>query len=220
VKHVLALDQGTTSSRAIVFDERGRSVASAQKEFRQYFPKPGWVEHDAEEIFRSQLACARGAEAHAREPVRDRHHQPAGDRGRLGPAHGETRPPRHRVAGPAHGRALRGTQARGPRAHDRGEDGPGDRPVFLRDQARVVARKRRRLEGARGKRRGALRHRRHLARVEAHRRAAASHRSVERLAHPALRHSPRRLGRGAVADLRRAARDAARGPALLPGATA
>jgi len=61
VKHVLALDQGTTSSRAIVFDERGRSVASAQKEFRQYFPKPGWVEHDAEEIFRSQLACARGA---------------------------------------------------------------------------------------------------------------------------------------------------------------
>jgi len=61
MKHVLALDQGTTSSRAIVFDERGRSVASAQKEFRQYFPKPGWVEHDAEEIFRSQLACAKVA---------------------------------------------------------------------------------------------------------------------------------------------------------------
>jgi len=66
VKHVLALDQGTTSSRAIVFDERGRAVASAHKEFRQHFPQPGWVEHDAEEIFRSQLACARGALAKAK----------------------------------------------------------------------------------------------------------------------------------------------------------
>jgi len=66
VKHVLAFDQGTTSSRAIVFDERGRAVASAQKEFRQFFPEPGWVEHDAEEIFRSQLACARAALKKAR----------------------------------------------------------------------------------------------------------------------------------------------------------
>src|SRR5438445_180035 len=48
-------------SRAIVFDERGRPRAAAQKEFRQIFPRPGWVEHDPEEIFRSQLACARSA---------------------------------------------------------------------------------------------------------------------------------------------------------------
>ncbi|HEX9193375.1 MAG TPA: FGGY family carbohydrate kinase, partial [Burkholderiales bacterium] len=61
MKYVLALDQGTTSSRAIVFDERGRPRAAAQKEFRQIFPRPGWVEHDPEEIFRSQLACARAA---------------------------------------------------------------------------------------------------------------------------------------------------------------
>jgi glycerol kinase len=61
MKYVLALDQGTTSSRAIVFDERGRARASAQKEFRQFFPQPGWVEHDPEEIWRSQLACARAA---------------------------------------------------------------------------------------------------------------------------------------------------------------
>jgi glycerol kinase len=61
VKYVLALDQGTTSSRAIVFDEHGRAVATARKEFHQYFPKPGWVEHDPEEIFRSQLACAKDA---------------------------------------------------------------------------------------------------------------------------------------------------------------
>jgi glycerol kinase len=66
MRYVLALDQGTTSSRAIVFDERGMPVSLAQREFRQFFPQPGWVEHDAEEIFRSQLACARAALKKAR----------------------------------------------------------------------------------------------------------------------------------------------------------
>jgi glycerol kinase len=56
---ILALDQGTTSSRAILFDRHGRPVASAQQEFPQYFPQPGWVEHDPLDIWRSQLACAR-----------------------------------------------------------------------------------------------------------------------------------------------------------------
>jgi glycerol kinase len=50
---ILAIDQGTTGSRAIVFDRRGRAVASAYEEFPQYFPRPGWVEHDPEEIWRS-----------------------------------------------------------------------------------------------------------------------------------------------------------------------
>ncbi len=58
-KYVLALDQGTTSSRAILFDKNGNAVASAQKEFKQYFPKPGWVEHDPMEIWNSQLEVAR-----------------------------------------------------------------------------------------------------------------------------------------------------------------
>jgi glycerol kinase len=53
-KYVLALDQGTTSSRAILFDHAGGIVGSAQKEFRQHFPQPGWVEHDAEEIWATQ----------------------------------------------------------------------------------------------------------------------------------------------------------------------
>jgi glycerol kinase len=53
-KYVLALDQGTTSSRAILFDHGGSIVATAQKEFRQFFPNPGWVEHDANEIWQSQ----------------------------------------------------------------------------------------------------------------------------------------------------------------------
>src|SRR6058998_397621 len=61
MKHILALDQGTTSSRAIVFDHSGSVVASAQKEFRQIFPRPGWVEHDATEIWATQLHTAKEA---------------------------------------------------------------------------------------------------------------------------------------------------------------
>ena len=61
MKFILALDQGTTSSRAIVFNRKGQIVAVAQKEFQQFFPKPGWVEHDAEEIWKSQLSVARQA---------------------------------------------------------------------------------------------------------------------------------------------------------------
>ena len=45
-KYILAIDQGTTSSRAIVFDQAGRTISTAQKEFPQIYPKPGWVEHD------------------------------------------------------------------------------------------------------------------------------------------------------------------------------
>jgi glycerol kinase len=60
-RYVLALDQGTTSSRAILFDRDGKAVAAAQREFRQIFPRPGWVEHDALEIWTTQLACAREA---------------------------------------------------------------------------------------------------------------------------------------------------------------
>ncbi len=59
MKFVLALDQGTTSSRAILFDETGAIRACAQREFRQIFPQPGWVEHDPREIWETQLAVAR-----------------------------------------------------------------------------------------------------------------------------------------------------------------
>ena len=57
-KYILALDQGTTSSRAIIFDNNGLPVASSQKEFRQYYPKPGWVEHDPLEIWSTQSEVA------------------------------------------------------------------------------------------------------------------------------------------------------------------
>ncbi|WP_425257118.1 glycerol kinase GlpK [Rubrivivax sp. RP6-9] len=64
-QHILALDQGTSSSRSIVFDAQGRIVAMAQREFRQIYPQPGWVEHDPEEIWRTQLATAHEALARA-----------------------------------------------------------------------------------------------------------------------------------------------------------
>ena len=59
--YLLALDQGTSSSRSIVFDEHGRIRAMAQREFRQHYPRPGWVEHDPMEIWSSQLETAREA---------------------------------------------------------------------------------------------------------------------------------------------------------------
>jgi glycerol kinase len=58
VRYVLALDQGTTSSRAILFDRDGAVCAVAQREFQQIFPRPGWVEHDADEIWATQIAVA------------------------------------------------------------------------------------------------------------------------------------------------------------------
>jgi glycerol kinase len=64
-KFILALDQGTTSSRAIVFDHNGKPAATAQKEFTQHYPKPGWVEHNADEIWSSQLGVANEAIAAA-----------------------------------------------------------------------------------------------------------------------------------------------------------
>ena len=68
---ILALDQGTSSSRSIVFDEAGRIVAIAQREFRQIYPQPGWVEHDPNEIWASQLATAHEALAKAGLTAKD-----------------------------------------------------------------------------------------------------------------------------------------------------
>jgi glycerol kinase len=63
--HVMALDEGTSSARAILFDHGGNVVSIAQREFRQIYPRPGWVEHDADEIWATQLSVAREAMAKA-----------------------------------------------------------------------------------------------------------------------------------------------------------
>jgi len=70
-RFIMALDQGTTSSRAILFDREGHLVASDQNEFPQHFRQPGWVEHDADEIWESQLRAARGVLAAADAGAKD-----------------------------------------------------------------------------------------------------------------------------------------------------
>lgn len=64
-KYVLAIDQGTTSSRAILFNHQGTIITLAQKPFQQYFPKPGWVEHDPNEIWYTQSSVIKEAMAKA-----------------------------------------------------------------------------------------------------------------------------------------------------------
>ena len=70
-KYVLAIDQGTTSSRSLLIDAEGRIAALAQREFTQHFPRPGWVEHDAMEIWETQLATMAEALRAARATPRD-----------------------------------------------------------------------------------------------------------------------------------------------------
>ncbi len=94
-RFVLAVDQGTTSTRCILFDHDGRMVVGAQREHKQHFPKPGWVEHDAVEIWRNLERIAPEALAQAGITARPGggagHRQPAGDHRRVGPAYRATR---------------------------------------------------------------------------------------------------------------------------------
>src|SRR3954466_10681165 len=71
MRYVLALDQGTTSSRAILFNEEGAIVSVSQREFEQIYPQPGWVEHDPKEIYRTQRETAREAVRKAGVPLRE-----------------------------------------------------------------------------------------------------------------------------------------------------
>ena len=126
---ILALDQGTTSSRAILFDQAGAIRASAQKEFPQLFPQAGWVEHDPREIWSSQLEVARTALASARLTAGDvaaigitnqRETTVIWDRRSGEPIHNAIVWQDRRTA-----RLLRRSQARRPRRPDRAQDRPG-----------------------------------------------------------------------------------------------
>ena len=78
-KYIMALDQGTTSSRCILFDKKGNMCSVAQKEYKQYYPKPGWVEHDPKEIWSSQISVATEAMSKIRGYSRYRNHESARD---------------------------------------------------------------------------------------------------------------------------------------------
>src|ERR1051326_8044174 len=86
VNYIGAIDQGTTSTRFIIFDGQGRAVASAQKEHRQIYPQPGWVEHDAEEIWQRTQQVMAEATAQAGLKAGDLHPATRKSRARRGPA--------------------------------------------------------------------------------------------------------------------------------------
>ena len=115
-KYAAAIDQGTTSTRCMVFDHGGNVVSVAQKEHEQIYPKPGWVEHDVDGDLGAHAGGRRRGDGLGRRERgrrrRRRHHQPARDRGGLGQDDGQADPQRARLAGHAHGQARRRVLAR------------------------------------------------------------------------------------------------------------
>ena len=108
---ILAIDQGTTGTTCLVFDGEAELIGRAYREFEQHFPQPGWVEHDAREIWEVTQAVAGEALDDAGvapgELDGGRDHQPARDGVRLGPRHRRAAAPGDRLAGPPDRRALR-----------------------------------------------------------------------------------------------------------------
>jgi N-acetylglucosamine kinase-like BadF-type ATPase len=131
-QYILALDQGTTSSRAMLFDRQGNIISTAQKEFQQIYPRPGWVEHDPQEIWSTQAGVA--AEAVTR----------AGMNGTSIAAIGITRR----------------TQGAGPRREGPCQDRSADRLVFLGHQDPLDSRQCRRCARKSQARPSRVRHRR------------------------------------------------------------
>ena len=182
---VIAIDAGTTGVRAFAVDGTGRPIGRRYREFTQHFPRPGWVEHDATEIWDATctVLCELVAELGAPRR-RHRHHRPARDRRGLGPAHRRPSPSGHRLAGPAHRRALRRTGRGRTPATGPLDDRPGARPVLLGHEDRVAA--------DRGRREG--RRRPALGTVDSWLLwnltggAVPRHRPVQRQPHDALRH--------------------------------
>ena len=197
--YLLALDQGTSSSRSIVFDAQGQVVAQAQQELPQIYPQPGWVEHDPKEIWRTQLATAR--EALAKAGLK------AGDIRALGITNQrETTVLWHRKTGQPVHHAIVWQDRRGePMCAQLREQGHARAdPVAHRAADRLVFFRRPRSNGCwttcRGAReqaaarRTGLRHRGQLAVVATDGRGAACDRRDQCLAHHVVRYPSQRLG--------------------------
>ena len=114
--HLLVIDQGTTSTRAVVYDDRLRPVGQSQLEVLPTYPRSGWVEHDPDALVElGRLAGRRGPARRGGGTRPDRGHradQPARNHDRLGPRHGPADRPGPGLAGPPDGRGLRGAQDR------------------------------------------------------------------------------------------------------------
>ncbi len=215
--YLLALDQGTSSSRSIVFDERGRIVAQAQRELPQIYPQPGWVEHDPLEIWRTQLATAR--EALAQAGIGASACAPwASPTSAKPPCCGTARPaaraPRHRLAGPARRARLRAIARAGPcRQPSRPRPGCWSTPTSPAPSCSGCSTTCLVRASSRARRAG-LRHGGQLAHLAADRRAPPRHRREQRQPHHAVQRAQQPVGRGAAAALAHPARAAARGAAV------
>ena len=146
-KYIMALDAGTTSNRCILFNEHGEICSVSQKEFTQFFPQPGWVEHDANEIWLTQYTVAAEALAKIGATAEDiaaigitnqRETTIVWDK-----ATGEgADTQRDSLAGQAHGGILRQSQSQGADGYIPCKDRACHRPVFLGDEDTLGARKR------------------------------------------------------------------------------
>ena len=212
-KFILALDQGTTSSRAIVFDRRGQIIATAQQEFRQIFPQPGWVEHDAAEIWSTQLQCAQSALRQAGAKARDvaaigvtnqRETTVIWDRATGAPIANAIVWQDRRTAERCRALRERGVE---PRVTE--QTGLLLDPYFSATKIEWLLDH---VPGARARaraRRAGVRHDRYVADLESDRRRRARHRRQQRVAHAAARPSFACMERRAARAVQRAARGVA-----------
>ena len=196
---ILALDQGTTGSTALVVHQDGTVLGRGYREFTQHYPRPGWVEHDPEEIVRVSLEAMREALARRRRAPRRASASPTSARPWCSGTGGPSRRSRRAIVWQDRRTSERCRELResGAESHAARAHRPGGRSLLLRHQARVAA-ARRRSPPARRAGRAGRRHGRELAGGAADRRAGSRHRSHQRLAHAALRSGHARLGSGAA----------------------
>jgi glycerol kinase len=201
-RHVLAIDQGTTSSRALIVDASAEVVAVGQRTFAQHYPQPGWVEHDPEEIWHSQEAAIHDALRHAGlQPnevaaigiANQRETVVLWDRETGAPVHNAIVWQDRRTAA-----ICDGLRAGGHEEAFRKLTGLTLDPYFSGTKLAWLLHQDERL----------------AARAEAHRWQAPRHRLHQRQPHPALQHHARPLGRDPLRRPRSAARDSPRGSAV------
>ena len=189
-KYIMALDAGTTSNRCILFDKRGRVCSSAQREFTQYFPRPGWVEHDADEIWASQLGVAVEAMSKIGASAEDiaaigitnqRETVIVWDR-----ATGE--PVFHAIVWQCRRTSdyCDSLKAKGLTENFREKTGLVIECIFFRDKAKMDSGQCSRSTGTRRKRRTSIWHRRNLADLETDKRQSSYYRLLQRIPYYAL----------------------------------
>ena len=205
--YIGAIDQGTTSTRFIVFDRAGRIVASAQKEHRQIYPQSGWVEHDPRRDLEPHTGSDRRGHGAARpealRPGRHRHHQPAGNHGAVGPQDRAGGAQCAGLAGYAGGRGRIGLFARGRRRPFPRQDRPAALHLFQQPEDPLASRERPRCSRAGDILFGNIDTFPGLAPD----RRAAHHRLHQRQPHPVDEPANARLGRRSAPRIRYPARD-------------